>query len=50
MKILEERQRIVNKNKKRITKFVEGTLTKLYNPITEFSKAQYAEDMVYADY
>lgn len=34
MKLAQEKQKILNKNKKRITKFTDGILTKLYSPLT----------------
>lgn len=48
MKFAQERQKILNKNKKRIAKFTDNVLTKLYSPLTEFSKIQFASDMLFA--
>ena len=49
MRLFQEGQKIIAKSRKRVTKFSDCILSKLFQPMAEFARAQFTEDMLFAD-
>lgn len=41
MRLAQEMQKVLNKNRKKATKFAEAVIFKIYQPMAEFSRVQY---------
>lgn len=49
MRLAQEMQKVLIKNRKKTSKFAETVIFKIYQPMAEFSKAQYLEDILFAN-